>query len=132
MIEPNATQIAQACGIVLAAFLLSLVLRRLLVRALDRGDADKNIGRLTGRFLSLVLVDIGVVYAFGFLGIRLGPILGALGVGGIALAIALQTSCRTSSRASCCRFADRSVPETRSAWATSREPSAMSTCVPSS
>lgn len=48
------------------------------------------MGRLSGRFLGLVIVTVGVVYALDVLGVRLGPLLGALGVGGIALAFALQ------------------------------------------
>lgn len=81
---------ALAVGIVVGAFVVSLVLRRLLVRVLDRGDADKSIGRLIGRLLTLLVISVGIVYAFGILGIQLGPLLGALGVGGIAIAIALQ------------------------------------------
>ena len=90
MIDPTVSQIALAVAVMVGALLLALVLRRLLVRALDRGDADKNIGRLTGRFLTLIVLAIGFVYACSSLGIRLGPLLGALGVGGIAVAIALQ------------------------------------------
>lgn len=90
VIDATLGQIALAVGIVVAAVVVSMILRRVLVRALDRGDADKNIGRLSGRFLTLAVLAIGVVYAFSSLGIRLGPLLGALGVGGIAIAIALQ------------------------------------------
>ena len=78
---PDATR----SHIVLAA----AVIVGLLVRLLDRGDADRNMGRLSGRFLGLTVVAVGVVYALGVLGVRLGPVLGALGVGGIALAFAL-------------------------------------------
>ncbi len=89
---PDATrnEIVLAAVIVVAALVLAFVLRRLLVRLLDRGDADRNIGRLSGRFLSLAVVAVGIVYALDLLGVRLGPVLGALGVGGIALAFALQ------------------------------------------
>lgn len=90
MLDATPSQFGLAAAIVLASFVLSLLLRRLLVRALDRGDADRHIGRLTGRFVTLAVVAVGTVYAFSVLGIRLGPVLGALGVGGIALAIALQ------------------------------------------
>jgi len=41
---------------------LAVLLRRLLVRTLDRQDADRHLGRLTGRFLGLVVVAVGVVY----------------------------------------------------------------------
>ncbi len=70
--------------------LVAIVLRQLLVRTLDRGDGDRQAGRLLGRFLSVLLVALGAVYALGVAGIKVGPLLGALGVGGIALAFALQ------------------------------------------
>jgi small-conductance mechanosensitive channel len=73
-----------------AAIALAVLLRRLLVHALDRGDADRRVGRLTGRFLGLVVVVVGAIYALGVAGVRIGPLLGALGVGGVALAFAAQ------------------------------------------
>ncbi|CCQ14142.1 Enhancer of polycomb-like protein 1 [Rhodococcus sp. AW25M09] len=63
---------------------------RLSVRIIDRGDADRNAGRLIGRFLSVAVVVIGLVYVLGAVNVRIGPLLGALGVGGIALACATQ------------------------------------------
>lgn len=57
---------------------------------LDSGDADRRVGRLTGRFLSLVVVVVGLIYSLGILRVQIGPLLGALGVGGIALAFAAQ------------------------------------------
>ncbi|CAN5645617.1 hypothetical protein BH24ACT13_BH24ACT13_04360 [soil metagenome] len=73
-----------------AAIALAVLLRRLLVHALDRGDADRRVGRLTGRFLGLVVVVVGAIYALGVAGVRIGPLLGALGVGGVVLAFAAQ------------------------------------------
>ena len=71
------------------SILLAVLLRRLLVRAVDR-QANRYLGRLLGRFLSVVIVALGAVYALDILGIRVGPLLGAPGVGGIALAFAAQ------------------------------------------
>ncbi len=82
-------EIVQALVIVLAAIVLAVVLRRVLVRAIDR-EGDRHIGRIVGRFLSVVVVAAGGVYALGVLGVRIGPLLGALGVGGIAIAFAAQ------------------------------------------
>jgi len=67
-----------------------VLLRRLLVRALDRGDADRHVGRLAGRFLGLVVVVVGAIYALSAVGVRIGPLLGAVGIGGVALAFAAQ------------------------------------------
>lgn len=88
--EVTANEAVRAAVIFVAAILLSVVLRRVLVRALDRQDADRHIGRLTGRFLALLVVSVGVVYALAALGVRIGPLIGALGIGGVALAFAAQ------------------------------------------
>lgn len=82
--------VVAAVALLVGSILLTVLLRRLLVRALDRGDADRNVGRLTGRFLSVVLISLGLVLALNELGVRVGPLVGALGVGGVALAFALQ------------------------------------------
>jgi small conductance mechanosensitive channel len=68
---------------------LAVVLRRALVRYVDH-EGSRHMGRLLGRFLSLVVVALGAVYALDLVGVRIGPLLGALGVGGIALAFAEQ------------------------------------------
>ena len=79
----------QALVVFAAAILLAVVLRRVLVRTIDR-EADRHLGRLMGRFLSVVVVAVGAVYALDVVGVRIGPLVGALGVGGIALAFAAQ------------------------------------------
>jgi small-conductance mechanosensitive channel len=79
----------QAAVVFVAAILLAVLVRRLLVRALDR-DADRHAGLMVGRFLSIVVVAVGLVSAPDVMGVRIGPSLGALGVGGIALAFAAQ------------------------------------------
>ncbi|MCV2489918.1 mechanosensitive ion channel family protein [Geodermatophilus sp. YIM 151500] len=79
----------QATAVFVAAILLAILLRRLLVKALDR-DADRHAGLLIGRFLSILVVAVGLVYALDLMGVRIGPLVGALGVGGIALAFAAQ------------------------------------------
>ena len=80
----------QGGAIFLGGILVAILVQRVLVRAIDRGDADRHIGLLVGRFLSVVIVSMAGVYALGVLGVRIGPLLGALGVGGIAVAFAAQ------------------------------------------
>lgn len=64
-------------------------MRRLLVRwATFHGSP--HVGRTLGRFLSVILVGIGLIYALDTVGVRIGPLVGALGIGGIALAFAAQ------------------------------------------
>lgn len=79
-----------AAGLFVATLVAAVVVRRVAVRLLDSGDADRRVGRLTGRFLSVIVVIVGLVYVLGILNIQIGPLLGALGVGGIALAFAAQ------------------------------------------
>ncbi|TQN43555.1 mechanosensitive ion channel-like protein [Blastococcus colisei] len=83
------TEGLQAAAVLVAALLLAVLLRRGLVRVIDR-DADRHAGRLLGRFLSIAVVGVGLVYALDLLGVRIGPLVGALGVGGIAIAFAAQ------------------------------------------
>lgn len=84
------TQVLSAAGVFGASIAVAALLRMLLVRALDRGDSDRHAGRLVGRFVSVAVVAVATVYALGLVGVRVGPLLGALGVGGIALAFAAQ------------------------------------------
>jgi small conductance mechanosensitive channel len=79
----------QSLAVLVTAIVAAVVLRRLLVRTIDR-EADRRLGRTLGRFLSVVVVAVGAVYALDVVGVRIGPLLGALGVGGIALAFAAQ------------------------------------------
>jgi small-conductance mechanosensitive channel len=65
------------------------VTRRAVMRAARR-DPDRAWGRLVSRFLSYVIVVAGLVYSLVALRVQIGPLLGALGIGGIALAFALQ------------------------------------------
>ena len=84
------SEVLRAVVVLVATLVLALAARAVMVRALDRGDSDRYAGRLLGRFLSVVVVAVGLVYALGAVGVRITPLLGALGVGGIALAFALQ------------------------------------------
>ena len=78
-------------GLLAVGFLALAVLTRwLVVRLVGRGDSEPGAGVVFGRFASLVVLAIGVAYVLVTLGARIGPLLGALGVGGIALAFALQ------------------------------------------
>jgi small-conductance mechanosensitive channel len=63
--------------------------RRAVMRAAGR-DPDRAWGRLVSRFLTYLIVVAGLVYSLVALRVQIGPLLGALGIGGIALAFALQ------------------------------------------
>ena len=82
-------EVVRSLAVLIAAIVLAVVLRRLLVRAIDR-EGSRHVGRIVGRFLSVVVVAVGGLYALDLLGVRIGPLIGALGVGGIAIAFAAQ------------------------------------------
>lgn len=81
---------SRAGVIVVVAVVVALALRRLVARIVDRAGGRPALGRLLGRIIVGVVVSIGLVVAAGELGLRVGPVLGALGIGGVALAFALQ------------------------------------------
>lgn len=77
-------------GIVLAGTLVLCLAMRQIVGRVRGPDADRVVVRLVERVLVYVVVVVGFVYALGTLRVQVGPLLGALGIGGIALAFALQ------------------------------------------
>lgn len=81
---------AVAGAIVVAGFILSRILRTLLIRAIHHGDAERAAADAVGRFVGLVVMAAGFVYGLSAIGVRLGPLVGALGIGGVALAFAAQ------------------------------------------
>ena len=73
-------------GSVLLATVVSKVLRQVVFRGLGSGFAAVTTSRLIGYAVFLV----GLSYTLTSLGVRVGPLLGALGLGGLVLALALQ------------------------------------------
>ncbi|MEZ5279324.1 MAG: mechanosensitive ion channel family protein [Acidimicrobiales bacterium] len=81
---------AQAVIIFAAALVLSRLVKLAVKRLVSRGRADAFLGDLLGRVTGYVIITFGLVYALESLGIAVGPVLGALGIIGIAVAFALQ------------------------------------------
>ena len=78
-------------GVILAVTaLVTQVVRRAVMRAAAGDEGDRAWGRLVSRFLTYLIVVAGLVYSLVAMRIQIGPLLGALGIGGIALAFALQ------------------------------------------
>jgi small conductance mechanosensitive channel len=71
---------------ILVAIAASRITRAVLMRALGSGFA----AILTARIVGYSIFLIGLIYALNSLGVRVGPLLGALGLGGLVLALALQ------------------------------------------
>lgn len=80
-----------AAGIFLVAIVLGQLVQRLAARVIQRGDGGGDVARFVGRVVASLVVVAGFVYSLQVLGVRLGPVLGALGIGGLALAFAAQT-----------------------------------------
>lgn len=78
-----------AAGILVVATLIGLTAGRLVTRFIDR-RASTFIARLVGRFVVAVFVAVGFVYALNQLGVSIGPLLGLLGLAGLAMALAFQ------------------------------------------
>lgn len=80
-----------AAIILVAGFGLSMVIRWGVVAVLRRGTTIESMAeRLVGRLAQIVVVLLAMSYALTVLDVRIGPLLGALGIGGIAVALALQ------------------------------------------
>ncbi|MDP9020522.1 MAG: mechanosensitive ion channel family protein, partial [Actinomycetota bacterium] len=81
----------RAGAILVVALVASRLVKRLTASYVERGDGARLAAQLVGRVVGALVVVGGFVYALQVLGVRLGPVLGALGIGGLALAFAAQT-----------------------------------------
>jgi len=68
-----------------------LAVRTLLCRALRRGDTERRASDLLARAVCWAVVAAGLFWSLSVLGVRLGPLFGALGIGGLAIAFAAQS-----------------------------------------
>lgn len=85
------TDVFVAAAIFIASIFVALMVRRVVTRIVNRTDrGDELIGDLVGRFVAYLMIAFGFVYSLESLGVAIGPILGAMGVVGIAAAFALQ------------------------------------------
>ncbi|MDP8955263.1 MAG: mechanosensitive ion channel family protein, partial [Actinomycetota bacterium] len=87
----SATDWITAAVILIGAIVLSRVVKALTAHVVERGEGAGKAAQLVGRVVGALVVVGGFVYALQVLGVRLGPLLGALGIGGLALAFAAQS-----------------------------------------
>jgi small-conductance mechanosensitive channel len=87
----NARDWILAGAIAVAGVILARILRTVVARAAARDDGHGAAAEAVGRFAGLALAAMAFVYALGVIGVRLGPLVGALGIGGLALAFAGQS-----------------------------------------
>jgi len=81
----------EAGVVVLAGLLAAHLLRRALQRRLHADEFEHQAVVVAGRFARLVVAGVAFFYALSLLGIQLGPLIGAVGIGGIAVALAAQS-----------------------------------------
>lgn len=79
-----------AAGLLAAGVLVAWLLGVALRRAFARRDVEGFLVDLVARLVRLVVVTVALVWSLATLGVRVGPLLGALGIAGIALAFALK------------------------------------------
>ena len=81
----------EAGVVVLAGIVAAHLLRRALQRRLHADEFEHQAVVVAGRFARLVVAGAAIFYALSLLGIQLGPLIGAIGIGGIAVALAAQS-----------------------------------------
>lgn len=79
-----------ALSILAAAFALAYIAKRIAKILTRHLGADQEVTKIFSNFIAFLIASIGILYTVSILGIRLGPLLGTLGIGGVAIAFALQ------------------------------------------
>jgi small-conductance mechanosensitive channel len=80
-----------ALSIVVGGIAVAVVARRVVAKVFRRGThGTAHAENIIGHLVQAVIILVSVAYALGVVGVRIGPLLGALGIGGLALALALQ------------------------------------------
>lgn len=80
----------QAGGILLGAIAVAIAANRVARSIVSRSLGSGFGAIITARIIGYLIFLIGLVYALNTLGVRVGPLLGALGLSGLILALALQ------------------------------------------
>ncbi len=79
-------------GVILVAGIAGgYALRTMLRRALHRGDGERQASDLLARATCWAVVGAALFWSLSVLGVRFGPLFGALGIGGLAIAFAAQS-----------------------------------------
>lgn len=80
-----------AIGLLLVGLVLARLGGRLIRRVLLRTGVEFSLALLLSRVVSWLGAGLALFYALSFLGVQLGPVLGALGLTGLVVALALQS-----------------------------------------
>ncbi len=88
--HPLLEKIAVVLAIVLASYGLSRIGRHLLGWYLGKAGVRQSLARLFERVTVLVVYAVGLLILLDYLEISISPLLAGLGIGGLAIALALQ------------------------------------------
>jgi small-conductance mechanosensitive channel len=80
-----------AGGIFVAGIAVGRLARAIIARAVRKGDSEVSAADTVGRLVGYLAIIGGLVYGLSVLGVRLGPLVGALGISGLAIAFAAQS-----------------------------------------
>ena len=80
----------QAGGILIGAIAVAIAANRVARSIVSRSLGTGFGAIITARIIGYLIFLVGLVYALNTLGVRVGPLLGALGLSGLILALALQ------------------------------------------
>ena len=69
----------------------SAALRTILGRALRKGDSERSASDVLTKAVGWLVLAAALFWSLSLLGLRVGPLFGALGIGGLALAFAAQS-----------------------------------------
>lgn len=78
-----------AGGTLIGFLVVARIARTVVERVIDRTDSEGQIAHFVARLVQNVLALVGLVYALSVLDVQIGPLLGALGITGIAIAFAM-------------------------------------------
>lgn len=79
-----------AGAIAISTIVIAWMIRRLTKRRIRRVDTQAEATDLAGRLLSAIVIALGAFYFLQALNVQIGPLLGALGVGALFIAVGLQ------------------------------------------
>ena len=81
----------RAGGIFVASILVAIIVGRVVRAVMRRSVANEFAVIIAGRLCAYTVFAVGLVYSMSSLGVRVGPLLGALGITTLVLALALQS-----------------------------------------
>jgi len=81
----------RAGGIFVGSIVVAMIVSRVVRAVMRRSVANEFAVIITGRLCGYAVFTVGLVYSMSSLGVRVGPLLGALGITTLVLALALQS-----------------------------------------